>query len=116
MELLKGLLKWIILIILLVIVIILIIKMANKNTTNNKKKDSTVNVVENNNTNNTEIEEETEINSEDDEDGLIPVEDDLIVDSPNTASTGVRETLIGILITCGGLIYIRKNKTVEENS
>ena len=110
MELLKGLLKWIILAILIILVVVLVIKYANKNetTNNNQKKEPTVNVVDRTRAEDAE--------TEPDEDGLEPIQENLTVDSPDTASTGIKETIIGIMIIGFGFGYIKNHSTQKENS
>lgn len=110
MELLKGLLKWIILAILIILVVVLVIKYANNNTTsNNQTKEPTVNIVN-------QKKQDDQVTEEPDEDGLVPIEENQTVNSPDTASTGVKEMLIGITIISIGLVYIQKQSTIKGNA
>lgn len=109
MEILKSLLKWIILAIIFIILIVLIIKFANKadqkKTTTNEP---TVNVVEK------DINEQPVEDVADDAEAS--AQENLVVDVQDTASTGLPAILLGLgIITCSGF-YIYKNREVEENA
>jgi len=116
MEFLKLLLKWIVLAIIFVLIIVLLVKLANRNEkTSKNSKEPKVNIVQKENNNN-DIKEETI----DEDDSLEPIEEDMddayTVDSPDTASNGIAETLLGIVILSYGASYIYKRRTVKGNS
>lgn len=107
MDFLRGILKWIVLAIIFIILIVLIVRFANRTETKKEPKEPVVNIVENNNK-----EEETLENV----DSYQNIPEDLVVDSPDTASTALPEVLLGLTIISFGGYYIYKNRTVKENS
>lgn len=107
MELLKGLLKWIIVAIIFIAIIALIVKFASKET-KTKKHEPSVNIVENGN-------QESQDSSVQDP-SLEPIQQSQSVDSPDTASSGAIEMLVGLTIIGAGLTYVYKNRNVKVNS
>lgn len=114
MEFLKLLLKWIVIAIIFVLIIVLLVKLAYRNENKAKNtKEPKVNIVQKEKTT---TEEDTTTY---DDDGLEPIEDTTdvyTVDSPDTASSGIAETLLGIVILSCGASYIYKRRTVKGNS
>ena len=110
MEILKSLLKWIILAIIFIILIVLIVKFANR--TDNKKvtKEPTINIVEKNKD---EHPEEDRVLLDDANE---TANENLVVDSPDTASSALPAILLGLGIISVGGFYIYKNREVEENA
>ena len=115
MEFLKLLLKWIVIAIIFVLIIVLLVKLAHRNeNSSTKAKEPKVNIVQKENN---KVKEE----QLDEEDSLEPIEDDYTetsytVDSPDTASNGLVETLLGVVILSFGASYIYKRRTVKGNS
>ena len=111
MEILKSLLKWIILAIIFILLITLIVKLANKSE---KKKASTspeVNVVEKSKDEQPE-EEKVLLDDANETTGS----DQLVVDSPDTASSALPAVLLGLGIISIGGFYIYWNREEKENS
>ena len=108
MDFLRGIIKWIILALLFIVFIVLVIKFGNRTKTNNNQpKQPPVNVVE---------KEKEPINETPElpEENMEP--ENLTVDSPDTASTGLPHMIIGfIIIGCAGR-YIYKHREVKGNS
>ena len=107
MDLIRGLIKWIILAIIFIVLIVLVIRLANRQEVKNKVKEPTVNIVE---TTKDDVEDVVNDINE------VPLQDDLTVDSPDTASTGIKETIIGFAILGFGAHYIYKRRNVKGNS
>ena len=108
----RGLIKWILFAVLLVIAIILIVNFVKKTE---KQQPTTakpqVDIIQQNEPEDDTLPDESSLPSEE------PMETDISVDSPNTASSGLPEILIGIVIIAFGTRYIYKNsKLVKENS
>ena len=126
MEFLKNLLKWILLILFIIIIIVLTIKFANrKDNTKTKSKEPTVNIVEKKKKKNVETVESVEAEKKDEEDkdeALIEInkqestQETLIVDSPDTASSGAKEIVFGIMFLGFAISYIYTYKNMKENS
>ena len=107
MELIKGLIKWIILAIIFIVLIVLVIKLANRSEVKNKVKEPTVNIV---NSAKEEIKEDVNDINE------VALQNDLTVDSPDTASSSIKETIIGLTILGFGIHYIYKRRNLKGNS
>ena len=108
MELLRGLLKWIVLAIIIIVIIVLIVRFANRTESqNNTPTEPTVNIVERGNQSNDDA---------DTNDSLEPLQENLTVDSPDTASNGIKETILGLIILGFGIHYVYKRRNVKENS
>ena len=122
MELLKSILRWFLLILFIVIIIYLTVRLTNrKDTTKTKTKEPTVNIVEKNNKTDVDTEKEEDKNKDKDE-SLIEInttestQDALTVDSPDTASSGIKEIILGIAILGFASSYIYKHQSEQENS
>ena len=109
MDLLRGILRWIILAILLIVLVVLLVKLASRNsntTKETKTKESTVNIVQK------EKQEEETI----EDTNMEPIQENLTVDSPDTASSGIFEVVVGSFILGVGANYIYKRRNIKENS
>ncbi len=112
MELLRGLLKWIILAIIFIVIIILVVNYSNKTgKLKNQIKENNITLIDSKNK-----------DREDTSDGLEPIQSEPVentnqtVYSPDTASSGVVEIIIGSFILGIGAHYIYKRRNIKENS
>lgn len=113
-DLLRIILRWLILIFIIILVIALIIRFANKNNATNKTLNSGVKTVQKvsddtkktvkenveevkNNTTDTTKEEKVEVKS------------DQVVESPDTATSDTLSIILGLLIIGGSTYYIYYN-------
>ncbi len=117
MEFIVKLIKWIILIIILVVIILLIVNYSSKtNKLKNQVKENNITLIDQNKNK----------EKEDSNDGLEPIQDestqtttqntDQTVYSPDTASSGIIEVVIGSFILGIGAHYIYKRRNIKENS
>ncbi len=109
MYILKTILKWVIVALIFILIIALIVKFANKTEKAAKKvKEPVVNIVEN------QKEKETTI----DDPGVAAdsAQENLLYDSPDTASSNTIHIIIGSIILCVGANYIYKRRNIKENS
>lgn len=110
MEILKSLLKWIILAIIFILLITLIVKLANKTDKKKVTKAPEVNVVEKSKD---EQPEEDKVLLDD---ANVTAPEQLVVDSPDTASSALPAVLLGLGIISVGGFYIYWNREEKENS
>ena len=107
----RGLIRWILFAVLLVIAIILIVnfvKRAEQQQPTQTTINPPVNIVDSQQEE--DMPDESSLPSEE------AMETDLSVDSPNTASSGLTQILIGMVIIAFGTRYIYKNsKLVKGN-
>lgn len=107
MDFLKGILKWIIIAVILVILVVLIMNLVNKSDTSTKKPTNEyepgIDIVDSNQDN---IEDENRES----------YSEDLIVDSPDTASDGSMQVLLGFMIMTAGVTYIYRRQKIKGNS
>ena len=113
MEFLKGLIKWIVLAIVIIILILLIVKFSNKAEQKVENTEPSIKVVEK------DKDDQTLLDSSNDttlDESLVAPREDLVVDSPDTASSGIMEMLLGITIISFGGYYIYKHRNVTEEN
>ena len=108
MDIVRTIIRWIILIVIFIAIVALIIHFAGKTEQTAKKaKSDTINIIE---------------NGLKDEDGLEPITEEKqetnneIVDVQDTASSAIIETVIGTIIIGVGLGYIYSRRNVKGNS
>lgn len=105
MDFLRSILKWIILGILFIVIIVLIVKLSSRTEEKTTQVEPPTTIVDQ--TQKEPVEETMDDN---------PQNENLTVDSPDTASTAFPHIVLGLVILTIGGRYIYKNRNVKENS
>lgn len=118
-DLLRNIIKWIIVVCIIILIIFLLAKVANKQSKPKSTLDSGIRTItnnnntnrnnnNNNNNNNTETSDHVENNTNTNNNAN--TNQTTVVDSPDTATTAGISLLLGTLILGGNIIYIYKAK------